>query len=562
MENASLKRVLFCLLIGIFVWNTSLGTTYAEEKVYTIGTSGATKPLNYYDDKNNLVGLEVDILSEIDRRLDDVTFKYEITDYPSLFAGLEAGKFDLLSNNLGENENRREKFLLSQYPYVITHNVIITKTDQPDNLTLEDLKGKTMGVVPSSPQTLFLEEWNKQHPNQASELVYLDSDPATLIRDVYAGRLDATIYATTYLHDAEETYGIKLKAHPIENEEAIRIPGSYFIYRKEHQDIRDKMDKIMLELRQDGTLAKLSQKYLGQDDTHLSKELVERNQKFEQEAGRQPLEISKDLYGATDKQKNTATKTSKQKASNNTDGKLFDFQSIGQFLPLIFAKLPISLGLTLLSGVIGLVLGLALAFVKIKKIPVLQTLVMIWVSYLRGTPQLVQLFLAYYGLPLIMMWFNARTGNAMDISRIPAFYYAFIALGLNEAAYLSETIRSAILSVDKNEIEAAKSIGLTDAQAFKRIIAPSAMIVALPNFTNSMISLFKGTSLAFTITVIDMMGQAKIIGSSNLRFFEAYIAVSIIYWLVCIGIEFLGVRLEKHFNCDLNEVEIEEVRHV
>lgn len=245
-----------------------------------VGTSGQTKPLNYFED-NELIGLEMDILAEIDRRLDEIEITYEITEFASLFAGLDSGKFDLVSNNLGENEERREKFLFSLYPYVITHNVIITNMDQEPNLEIADLAGMSIGVVPASPQSMFLEAWNEENPDLAIDIQYIDSDPSTIIRDVHSGRFDATIYNTTYLHDVQETFGIELLAHPIENEDVIRPPGSYFIYRTQDEDLRNLMDDALAEMRADGTLAEISQNYLGSDDTVLTQEMIAKNDAIE-----------------------------------------------------------------------------------------------------------------------------------------------------------------------------------------------------------------------------------------------------------------------------------------
>ncbi|WP_273339882.1 amino acid ABC transporter permease [Alloiococcus otitis] len=175
-------------------------------------------------------------------------------------------------------------------------------------------------------------------------------------------------------------------------------------------------------------------------------------------------------------------------------------------------------------------------------------LLQVFVSFMRGTPQLVQLFLAFYGFPLVVEWVNQQAGWNLDVNGIPALVYVFVAFGLNEAAYNSETFRAAILSVDDKEIETAKSIGLTDRQTMRRIILPSALVVAIPNLGNSLISLLKGTSLAFTVTVIDIMGQARILAGANLRFFEAYIAVALLYWLFCILIERGVGYLERRLN--------------
>lgn len=244
---------------------------------------------------------------------------------------------------------------------------------------------------------------------------------------------------------------------------------------------------------------------------------------------------------------------------NTSDGKIFAPAMILEMLPIILQKLPLTLLMTVVAAIIGLALGFLIAITKINQIPVLTQFFNFFVSFMRGTPQLVQLFLAFYGFPLVVQWFNQQFGWQIDVNGIPALLYVFVAFGLNEAAYTSETFRAAILSVNASEIEAAKSIGLTDRQTMRRIILPSAMIVAIPNLGNSLISLLKGTSLAFTVTVIDIMGQARIMAGANLRFFEAYIAVALIYWLLCILIE-RGIRyLERKLNVDAQPLLQEQV---
>jgi len=505
--------------------------TENEPQEVVVGTSGQTKPLNYFDEDNQLTGLEIDVLEEIDHRLDEIEITYEITEFASLFAGLDSGQFDLVSNNLGESEERRENYLFSLYPYVITHNVIITDTEEEPNQTIEDMAGQGFGVVPASPQSMFLEEWNENNPDLAVDIQYVDSDPSTIIRDVHTGRFDATIYNTTYLHDVQETFGIELLAHPIENEAAIQPPGSYFIYRPKDEALRNLMDETLAEMRADGTLAEISQEHLGSDDTVLTDEMIGKNDAIEAERTQvNPVEG--------------------ENTTNDSDGQIFAPSMIVEMLPTILEQLPVTILMTIVAAVIGLTLGFIIAIVKINEVPVLTQFFNLFISFMRGTPQLVQLFLAYYGFPLVVQWFNQQFGWTIDVNGIPALIYVFLAFGLNEAAYNSETFRAAILSVNKDEIEAAKAIGLTNRQTMRRIVLPSAMIVAIPNLGNSLINLLKGTSLAFTVTVIDIMGQARIMAGANLRFFEAYIAVALIYWLLCLLIE-QGVRaLERKLNVD------------
>ncbi len=228
--------------------------------------------------------------------------------------------------------------------------------------------------------------------------------------------------------------------------------------------------------------------------------------------------------------------------------KIFDLSFMLSSFPRILEALPVTLELTAVSAIFGLLLGFGLAMVKINKPRVLTPICTFFVSFMRGTPQLVQLFLAYYGLPLVIKAINASLGTELNVNGVPAIVYAFVAFSLNESAYFSENIRAAILSVDRKEIEAAKSVGMTGAQTMLRIVLPEAIVVAIPNLGNSIISLLKGTSLAYTVTIMDVMGAAKAVAGRNLRYFEVYIAVSLIYWACSLILEQLVRVIEKKTN--------------
>ena len=228
--------------------------------------------------------------------------------------------------------------------------------------------------------------------------------------------------------------------------------------------------------------------------------------------------------------------------------KIFDLSFMLSSFPRILEALPVTLELTAVSAIFGLLLGFGLAMVKINKPRVLTPICTFFVSFMRGTPQLVQLFLAYYGLPLVIKAINASLGTELNVNGVPAIVYAFVAFSLNESAYFSENIRAAILSVDRKEIEAAKSVGMTGAQTMLRIVLPEAIVVAIPNLGNSIISLLKGTSLAYTGTIMDVMGAAKAVAGRNLRYFEVYIAVSLIYWACSLILEQLVRVIEKKTN--------------
>ncbi len=227
--------------------------------------------------------------------------------------------------------------------------------------------------------------------------------------------------------------------------------------------------------------------------------------------------------------------------------KLFDAELVFTQIPQLLAYLPVTLELTVAAMIIGWVLGLIIALVKQNKIPVLYQIAAVFVSVMRGTPIIVQLYLSYFGIPLALKYFNYYHGSSYNINSIPSIVFAIVALGLNQSAFDSETIRSAINSVDKGQIEAAKSINMTNMQILRRILFPEALAVALPSLGNSLIALLKGTSLAFSCSVVEMTAEGKILAGTSYRYFESYCSLAIIYWGLTLVIERIFRVLEKRF---------------
>jgi polar amino acid transport system permease protein len=206
--------------------------------------------------------------------------------------------------------------------------------------------------------------------------------------------------------------------------------------------------------------------------------------------------------------------------------------------------------IALISFLGSVITGFLVALIKIRKIKILSPLAGFYVSFTRGTPVLVQLYLTYYGLPMFFMAVNRYYGTSFNVNGIAPIVFALVALSLNEAAYSSESIRAALESVDKGQMEAALSIGMTTPQALRRIILPEALIVALPSLGNSFIGLIKGTSLVFVTAVVEMTAAGKLLASKNFRFFEMYITLAIVYWIVTAVFAALIRVWEKKLRCN------------
>lgn len=225
--------------------------------------------------------------------------------------------------------------------------------------------------------------------------------------------------------------------------------------------------------------------------------------------------------------------------------KLFDIKTVWKQIPELLKCLPVTLELAVMSMLIAVLLGLLLAVIKMKKIPVLSQIVKLFVSIVRGTPVIVQLYIAYFGIPMVIKYICVKNGMEYHGSSTSGMVYAIAALSINESAYVSEVFRGALNSVGTGQIEAASALGMTYFQSLRRIILPEMLTVALPGLGNSFIGLIKGTSLAFTCAVVEITAQGKIIGGRTYRYFEVYISLALIYWIVTIVIEQIIKLIEK-----------------
>lgn len=216
----------------------------------------------------------------------------------------------------------------------------------------------------------------------------------------------------------------------------------------------------------------------------------------------------------------------------------FDLQYIIELMPILLKYLGVTMEMALWGFLFALILSLSLALVRVFKIFIVQHIAALFISFFRGTPLLVQLFILYYGLPQFMPIFIG-----MD-----AFTAAIIGLSLHFSAYMAESIRAAILGIDKSQMEACLSLGMTRLQAMKRIILPQASRVATPSLMNYFIDMIKSTSLAFTLGVAEIMAKAQMEASSSFKFFESFLAVALIYWVVVLFFTRLQHLLEYRLN--------------
>lgn len=208
---------------------------------------------------------------------------------------------------------------------------------------------------------------------------------------------------------------------------------------------------------------------------------------------------------------------------------------LDSFPKLFIACIEITIPLAILSFGLAFVISMIVSLIQYRKVIILNQITKLYVWIVRGTPLLVQLYIFFYGLPTI--------GIKLD-----AFPCALLVLGLNEGAYMSETMRGALEAVPKGQMEAGECVGMSYLQIMTRIIFPQALRTAAPSLMNSFISLIKETSMAATVTVVEMFRQAQIINGRVYQPFALYLEAAFIYLIVCTLFSLLSKQIEKKLN--------------
>jgi len=207
-------------------------------------------------------------------------------------------------------------------------------------------------------------------------------------------------------------------------------------------------------------------------------------------------------------------------------------------LPVLLGYVPLTLFMAVVGMMFALVLAALMAVERVARVPVLDVFVRLFISFFRGTPLLVQLFLFYFGLPQMLSFLTTINGVTATI----------MGLTLHFSAYMAESIRAAILGVDRAQWEASMATGMTQTQMMRRIILPQAARVAAPTLINYFIDMVKGTSLAFTLGVTELMGAAQKEAAGSFLYFEAFLVVAAIYWILVEALSWGQQWLETYLN--------------
>lgn len=222
----------------------------------------------------------------------------------------------------------------------------------------------------------------------------------------------------------------------------------------------------------------------------------------------------------------------------------FDWTFVLAAIPKLAGALPLTLGIAVVSMIAGCLVGLLLTFGKLSRFRLVRVVVNEATAIVRGIPTIVLLYLSYFALPFVIYRITGQ-----NISGWSKSFFVVVALGTELAVTCSEMFRSAYNSLDKGQMEAAHSIGMTRVQRFFHIILPQGLYVILPNLGNAALAVIQGTALAYTLGVMDVMGKANVLNTNafGLKTLEAFVVVALLYWGISLLLNMLFRLLERWF---------------
>lgn len=216
---------------------------------------------------------------------------------------------------------------------------------------------------------------------------------------------------------------------------------------------------------------------------------------------------------------------------------IFDTNFLYGLFPTITKYSWITLKISIISFFLSLIIAILIALTIYMNIRLISSILNLWVAIFRGTPLITQMFFVYFGLAQLIPLLKDLNGQ----------FVAIMVLSFNSSAHMSEILRGAIIAIDKGQIEAGLSIGMSYLRILRRIILPQAIINSIPALGNSFVEIVKGSAIAFTIGVKELMGAAQLEGTSNYKYLETFAAVMIAYFIITSSFNILQRYIEKKF---------------
>jgi polar amino acid transport system substrate-binding protein len=419
--------------------------------------------------------------------------EFVATDWETIVTSLQRGEFDVIVNGLEPTEDRARAILFSK-PYYIFQLQLTVRKNETRIQNLEDCRTRMVGTLGNTAASRLMSKEGIPFKGYA--------DPVGAYRDLELGRIDAVLMDVPMeMFYARPNPRLKAAGEPF-------LRGAYVVgLRKGDDALKAEVDAGIDKIVRDGTLERILRKWNLWNDAQVELQAAART---DTNAGeKKPEEVKYEI-----------TSTS--------------FNWPEALLRLTRAAL-VTVLLSLGAMVIAVTLGLALAVGQSRGPAWLRAVCTVYVEFFRGTPVLVQLLFLYFGLP--------RVGLAM-----PGWLTALVGLGLNYAAYESQVYRAALEAIPRGQFEAAYALGMSPVLAFRRIILPQALRIALPPMTNDFVSLFKDTSVAFAISVWELATAYRELANASGEFMLLGAIVSVFYLLMSLPLAHVARRLEVRLN--------------
>ncbi|MBI2470651.1 MAG: ABC transporter permease subunit [Planctomycetes bacterium] len=482
-----------CFSTLYFPVTTSFANQNTLEKIKSSGVliwgfdaeGGAPYVFHNLKHPPKLIGFEVELVEAIARELGVIVQSFQ-NAWDSILLSLQRGDFDIALNGIEITPDREKSVLFTRPYYVYAEQIIVRASDNRIN-QLEDLRGKKVGTLYNTEAKRMLEEMGEVAVNIYSGQV----EP---FKDLSLNRIDAVFVdlpiASYY---AMPNPQLRLVGKPAGE-------GYYGIaVRKEDAALAEELNKIIGKLLRTGELKKIYSRWglwnASQEKLFLHEGLLEKYTES-------PPSVSENVSPS-------ATK----------------------FLPALLKGALVTIGISMLSMILAVSLGLALAIMRLYGHAWLQKISTAYIEIYRGTPLLIQLYILYYGLPNIGI-------------TLSAFAAAILGLGMNYAAYEAEIYRAGIQSIPKGQTEAALSLGMSRRLTLKRIILPQALRVAIPPMTNDFIALFKDSSLVSVIAMVELTKSYSILASASMDFFKLGIITALLYFGMSYPLSLYARKLE------------------
>lgn len=453
-----------------------------EDRVVRVGTEGTYPPFTFEDpDTGDLTGYDVDVVKAVAKEA-GWRLEFATSPFDAIFGSLDSGRIDVVANQITINPEREARYRFSE-PYTYSRGVIVTAADDDSITTLADLKGKTTAQSETS-------NWSQVAKDAGAKVANVEqfSQAATLLAQ---GRVDAIVNDNIAVLDYLETSGsdeVKIAGYAGDD-----VGEQALTFRKDSPQLQREADQALEQLRADGTLERLSEKYFGTDvSSQASTEI--------------------DLQG----DRSATTWEVVRSAAG----------------PMLWGAVKGTIPLTVISFVIGLALALVVALGRLSSSRLASVPARVFVSVIRGTPLLAQLFIVYFGLGQIGLKLDPYTA-------------ATVAFSLNVAGYAAEIIRGAILSVPRGQFEAASSIGMDRRLTMRRVVLPQAARIAVPPLGNTLLSLIKDTSLAAVVLVPELFRAAVSAASTSFEYLPLYLLAALYYWIICFLVSLAQEPLER-----------------